>query len=91
MYHITDYSKKQANKLNVQIRPSKKKDKKIDVIKNGLIIASIGNLNYKDYSTYIKEKGKSYGDNRRKLYKLRHKKDLSVKGSVGYYANKILW
>ena len=91
MYHITSYSQKQASKLNVTIKPSKKKDKKIDVIKNGNIIASIGNKNYKDYPTYIIDNGKSYADKRRKLYRLRHRKDLLVKNSPGFYANKILW
>ena len=42
MYKITEYSKEQAEKLGVQIKPSVKKNKKIDVIKNGKVIASIG-------------------------------------------------
>jgi hypothetical protein len=28
---------------------------------------------------------------RRKLYKVRHKKDRNVKNSNGYYADKLLW
>ena len=38
MYKITDYSKKQADILHVKIKPSNKKNKKIDVIKNGHVI-----------------------------------------------------
>jgi hypothetical protein len=91
MYKITDYSKKQAEKLNVTIKPSQKKDKKIDVIKNGHVIASIGNKNYKDYPTYIETKGKSYADTRRKLYRIRHKNDIHIKNTPGWYAGKILW
>ena len=91
MYKISDYSKKQAEKLNVTIKPSQKKDKKIDVIKNGHVIASIGNKNYKDYPTYIIENGKTYADKRRKLYKLRHKNDIHIKNTPGFFANKILW
>jgi len=91
MYKITDYSKKQANKLHVEIKPSNKKNKKIDVIKNGHVIASIGNINYLDYPTYIKENGKQYADKRRKLYKLRHKHDIHIKNTAGFFANKILW
>ena len=91
MYKISQYSKKQAEKLNVTIKPSQKKDKKIDVIKNGHVIASIGNKNYKDYPTYIKENGKPYADKRRKLYKLRHKNDIHIKNTPGFFANKILW
>ena len=91
MYKISDYSKKQAEKLNVTIKPSQKKDKKIDVIKNGHVIASIGNKNYKDYPTYIIENGKTYADKRRKLYKLRHKNDIHIKNTPGFFAGRILW
>jgi len=91
MYKITDYSKKQANKLNVHIKPSNKKNKKIDVIKNGKIIASIGNINYKDYPNYIKSDGIKYAEKRRELYKKRHKNDINIKNSAGFYADKILW
>ena len=88
-YKITDYSYKQAKKLNVQIRPSVYKNKKIDVFKNDVKIASIGAINYLDYPTYIETKGKKYADERRKLYRLRHKKDINE--GAGFYANKILW
>ena len=91
MYNITDYSKKQAKKLNVEIKPSSKKNKKIDVIKNNKVIVSIGDSRYNDYPTYIKEKGKVYADERRRLYKIRHKKDIQQKNTAGFYADKILW
>ena len=91
MYKITDYSKKQADILHVKIKPSNKKNKKIDVIKNGHVIASIGNINYFDYPTYIKEKGLKYAQKRKELYKIRHKKDINIKNSPGFYAVKILW
>ena len=53
MYKITEYSKEQARKLGVDIKPSVKKNKKIDVIKNGKVVASIGDKRYKDYPTFI--------------------------------------
>jgi len=89
MYKITNYSYNQAKKLNVEIKPSTNKKKKIDVYKNNIKIASIGLINYNDYPTFIKEKGIDYANERRKLYKQRHKNDLN--GKNGYYANKILW
>ena len=46
MYKITDYSIKKAKQLNVTIRPSGNKKKKIDVIKDGKVIASIGAKGY---------------------------------------------
>ena len=90
-YKIKPYSFKQAKKLNVVIKPSNVKGKKIDVYKNNKKLVSIGALGYKDYPTYIKERGKKYADERRKLYKKRHEKDRKVRGSAGYYADKILW
>jgi hypothetical protein len=89
-YKITDYSKKQAEKYDVEIKPSKKKNKKIDVYKNGALIASIGDIHYNDYGKYL-EVNKNYALKKRKLYKLRHEKDRHKLNSPGYYADKILW
>jgi hypothetical protein len=91
MYEITDYSKQQAKKLGVQIKPSTRKDKKIDVFKNREKVASIGAKGYKDFPTFKKEKGLAFAETRRRLYKERHEKDRHKKGSAGFYADKILW
>ena len=88
-YKITDYSYSQAKKLNVQIKPSTNKKKKIDVFKNDKKIASIGAIGYNDYPTFIDKKGLSYANERRRLYKKRHNKDIDK--TNGFYANKILW
>ena len=88
-YKITDYSYKQAQKLGVQIKPSVKKSKKIDVYKDNKKIASIGDIRFFDFPSYLETKGKKYAEQRRKLYKIRHKNDIN-KGA-GFYANKILW
>jgi hypothetical protein len=90
-YSITNYTKSQAKKLGVVVKPSSIKGKKIDVFKNDQKIASVGALGYSDYPTYMKTKGKAYADERRRLYKIRHSKDRNVKGSDGYYADKLLW
>ena len=91
MYQITNYTKDQARKLNVIVKPSTRKGKKIDVVKNGVVISSIGAIGYSDYPTYIKSHGLEYANNRRKLYKIRHEKDRHVVNSTGYYADKLLW
>ena len=93
MYRITEYSKDQAEKLGVQIKPSVKKNKKIDVIKNGKVVASIGDKRYmkNDYPNYIKSHGIAYATKRRDLYKMRHKRDIGVKNSPGWYSSLILW
>jgi hypothetical protein len=90
-YRITDYTKQQAKKLGVVVKPSSVKGKKIDVFKNGEKVASVGALGYSDYPTYMRTKGKAYADERRRLYKIRHAKDRNVKNSDGYYADKLLW
>ena len=90
-YTITNYTYKQAKKLGVQVKPSTNKTKKIDVYKKGKKIASVGARGYNDFPTFMKLKGKKYAQTRRKLYKMRHEKDRHVKGSRGFYADKLLW
>lgn len=88
---MNPYSIQQAKKIGVVIKPSTVKGKKLDVFKDDHKVASIGAKGYKDYPTWIKEKGIDYADERRRLYKLRHSNDIRVKGTPGWYANKILW
>jgi predicted double-glycine peptidase len=92
MYIITTYTKNKAKKLNVIVLSSDKKNKKIDVYDvYGKFIVSIGDPNYLDYPNYTKQYGKKYADERKRLYKIRHKKDRLVKGTAGYYADQLLW
>lgn len=90
-YTITNYTKEQARKLGVVVKPSKVKGKKIDVFKNGKKVASVGALGYGDYPTFKRTKGKAYADKRRKAYKTRHNNNRKVRGSNGWYADKLLW
>ena len=95
-YNILPYSKEQAKKLGVEIKPSSNSLKKIDVFKNGKKVASIGAKGMNDYPTYMEKEKKGYfpigyAKNRRKLYKQRHEKDRHIVGSNGWYADKILW
>ena len=91
LYKILPYTLRQAKKLGVEVKQSKKKSKKIDVFKDGKFLTSIGATGYKDYPTYWKTEGKNVADNRRKLYKKRHEKDRHNVGSAGYYADQLLW
>ena len=95
-YTIKTYTKNQAKKIGVTVKPSKTKGKKIDVFKKGVKVASVGAIGYKDYPTYmqLEKRGKvpkGTALKRRKLYKIRHKNDRSVRNSNGYYADKLLW
>ena len=91
VYKILPYSYKRAKKLGVTIRPSHNRTKKIDVIKRGHVVASVGALGMNDYPTYWKKMGKTYANKRRRLYKIRHSKDRTRRGTAGYYADQILW
>ena len=91
MYRITDYTKQKAKELNVNVKPSKNKNKKIDVYKNNKIIASVGAKGYYDYPNYIIKNGLEYADKKRNLYKIRHRNDRKIKNSNGYYADRLLW
>ena len=90
VYKITDYSYKKAKENDLTIKPSTKKNKKIDVYKNNKYIVSIGDVRYNDYPTYIKNNGKIYADERKKLYYIRHNKNSS-KYSADNLAKLILW
>jgi len=92
MYKILPYTEAQARRLNVKIRPSTRKGKKLDVYdRQGNYITSVGAKGYLDYPTYKKLFGKQVADQRRRLYKIRHQADRSVRRSPGWYADKLLW
>lgn len=96
MYDISPRSKKIAKENNLMIKPSSDGKHKIDVYhkKEGTFITSVGALGYKDYPSYLQmesdgKKPKGYANSRKKLYRLRHEKDLkTIKGGL---ANLILW
>jgi hypothetical protein len=91
MYTIKPYSFRKAELLNVRIKPSSRKFKKIDVYNlHDKYICSIGDTRYKDYPTYLQETNHSYANHRRELYRRRHRND-NIAGTAGYYALNILW
>jgi hypothetical protein len=92
MYHILPYTKEKALQLGVLVKPSTRKNKKIDVFsKSNEYIASIGALGFGDYPTFQKLSGKEFADKKRILYKKRHQKDRIIKFSNGWYADNLLW
>lgn len=92
MYKILPYTQAQARRLNVRVKPSSRKGKKIDVYDGkGNYITSVGAKGYLDYPTYRKLFGKAVADQRRRLYKQRHQADRKLKGSPGYFADQLLW
>ena len=90
-YQITRYTYRKAKQLGVTVKRSTNKDKKIDVYKQGKKIASVGALGMNDYPTYINKMGKKYANTRRRLYKIRHRKDRTARWTRGWLADKLLW
>ena len=48
-YTITEYTLQKAKQMKVTVQLSQQKNKKIDVLKNGVRIATIGDSRYKDF------------------------------------------
>ena len=90
-YEIKQYTFDQAKKYGYEVKVSKNKKKKLDVYKDNVEIASLGNSQYKDYPTYIEERGLTFANVRRVLYHNRHKKDIEIKGSNGWLSSILLW
>ena len=87
MYDISKQTYRIAKRYGLEVYPSTKLHKKIDVYCAGDFIASIGDNRYKDYYVYLKESGKRVAQERARLYYLRHKKD-SMKERL---AKLLLW
>jgi len=92
MYDILPYTQRKARELGVSVKPSKNPKYKIDVYDlKGNYLFSGGASGYKDYPHYIKEKGLDYANERRRLYRIRHQKDIKVVGGRGSIINHLLW
>ena len=89
MYKIKKYYYDQYKKLRVEIRPSKFKNKKVDVYKDNIFICSIGDNRFLDFPSYL-EIDKDNAEKRRMLYHQRHKKD-NIPNTKVYYILNILW
>ena len=87
MYEISPKSYKVAKQYGLQIQSSTKKNKKIDVYKQGEYVASIGDSRFKDFHIYLKEQGEAYANERARLYYLRHK-NASLREQL---AKLLLW
>ncbi len=93
MYKITEYTKDRAIDLGVEVKPSTKKNKKIDIFdqRDGQYITSVGQLGYMDYPTYLKEYGQIVADKRREQFYKRFGKKAEKPYTNAFYAAKLLW
>ena len=90
-YKITKYTYDRAKQLGLTVKVSKFPLKKLDVYKNNIYLASIGDARYNDYPNYIIIFNKEYADKRRNLYINRHKQNADVKYSKQWLALNLLW
>ena len=90
-YAITKYTRRQARRIGVTVKPSSNKTKKIDVFREGEKIAAVGAYGMNDYPTYMKLRGNKYAKTRRRLYKIRHDSDRKTKWTNGWLADQLLW
>ena len=90
-YVITKYTYDKAKELGLTVKVSKFPLKKIDVYKDNIYLASIGDARYNDYPNYIIIFNKEYADKRRNLYINRHKQNADVKYSKQWLALNLLW
>ena len=86
MYYITPYTKRMAKQIGVEVKPSTRKNKKIDVYKDGKLIATIGDTRYDDYAT-LHTTNLVLAEKKRRLYHLRH-----TQNTIGErMAKTLLW
>jgi hypothetical protein len=92
VYTIQPRTYEVAKEMNLIIHPSDNPKYKIEVYdKDGVFMFYGGASGYGDYPTYWKLDGKAYANERRRLYMIRHKKEIQKVGSRGYIIYKLLW
>lgn len=91
-YEIQPRTYKEAEKLGLIVCNSSNPKYKIEVYDDdGIFLFYGGAAGYGDYPTYLKENGKAYAAERRRLYNIRHKKELEKPYSRGWVIAKLLW
>ena len=85
---------RKAKAVGLEIRPSRRTGKKLDVFKGGVFQTSIGQRGAMDYEKYLRQ-DKELAEKRRKAYKARHvhrhTKLRDGKITAAWAADKILW
>ena len=92
VYQILPYTYQKAKQLGVKVFPSDNPKYKLEVYDfYGNFITYSGDSKYLDFPHYIKNRGLEYANERRRLYRIRHAKDIKNLGSRGYYSSELLW
>jgi len=92
MYKITNYTLDKAKELGLKVFPSDNPKYKIEIYdENGVFMFYGGSPQYADFPTYMETHGRKYAEERRRLYRLRHKKEIEKVGSRGSIIAELLW
>jgi hypothetical protein len=86
---ISPYTRNQAKKFGVQVRPSKKAGKKIDVFRGDNYIGSAGAKGMGDFGIYLEKGDRKFAEERRRLYRARASE--GKKDSPSWLAWNLLW
>lgn len=89
VYTITPHTRSQAKRLGVEVYPSKRPGKKLDVFRGEHLVGSVGAKGYGDFGTYLVSEGRPYAEEKRKLYHARHSD--GPKDSPAWLAKRLLW
>jgi len=92
-YEILPYTYRKARELGLTIFPSDNPKYKLEIYdgETGAFLYYGGSPKYSDYPHYIKSHGKAYADERRRLYRIRHAKEIADTGSRGFVISYLLW
>jgi len=93
LYKILPYTFKKAEKMNLVVEPSENPKYKLEIYDavTGKFLFYGGSASYLDYPHYIETKGLSYANERRRLYRIRHAKEIAKVGSRGAVIAELLW
>ncbi|MEM1326175.1 MAG: hypothetical protein AAGI23_09490 [Bacteroidota bacterium] len=92
-YTISNYTRRRAREMGVTVKLSTRKGKKIDVYKNGKLVASVGATGYNDFPTYkrLERQGKIAKGTAEKRRKAFHNRFKSCRTNNCKYAKGLLW
>ena len=93
------YAKQKSKALGLEVRASKTGNAKIDVLRDGSVIARVGDRRYRDYAQYkeLEARGevpRGTADERRRLYHARHGQSARKRDGQytrGFLAGELLW
>lgn len=93
LYNILPYTFKKAKQLNLIVIASDNPNYKLEIYDGmtGKFLFYGGDPRFQDYPHYIRSHGKQYANERRRLYRIRHAKEINDIGSRGWVISQLLW